>query len=643
MTIDLIRAAIARRSAGRLDEAVALVELAASRDASLSEALATLLHDRGNFRLGKGDLSGALADFGRAADLSPIDAWSVFNIGVIQERLGRPGEAERKYREALERDSVLWPAWNNLMLIFRRSGRLADACRAGRIAHALHPDFYEVLVNLGDTFTVAGRIDDSIRSLRRALGEKAEPGEALSCCGLALGLAGNIGAGLTALRRSATLNPGGRDVWNNLATVIPSGSEVIVSLQRAHALAPDDASIHSNLIFALTYVADGDDRRPQTEAVRWGARHAPLIAAPSFANRRDPERRLRVAYLSVDFRSHPIAFSIEALFCGHDRSEVEVIAYSATPIRDAVSARLAGTVDAWRDVAGHSSVAIADRLRADEIDVLVVVAGHAGSNPLKVAAFRPAPVQVSLYDVVTSGVDAVDAWVTDAVLHPAGTTEPFVEALVRVPCLHLHLPPEDAPPPRRDGAEGVVFGSLGNPIKLSPLILDAWRQVLDSVPGSTLLLKYKNRFADPVVQAPIRAMLGDRVRFLGGDVGRSDHLALWNQVDIALDSYPFNGSTTTFEALWMGVPVVTLAGNRFVSRICADFLERVGLGDLVAGDVDGYVERAAALARDRARLMDLRRDLRSRVAASAICDARANARSLEIVYRDLWRAWCNRP
>lgn len=643
MTIDLIRAAIARRSAGRLDEAVALVELAASRDASLSEALATLLHDRGNFRLGRADLPGALADFSRAADLSPIDAWSVFNVGVIEERLGHLDAAERKYQEALRRDPHLWPAWNNLMLIFRRSGRLADSSRAGRIAHALHPDFYEVLVNLGDTLTVAGRIDDSIRWLRRALGEKPEPAEALNCRGLALGLAGDIGAGLASLRRSAALNPGAREVWNNLATVIPSANDVIVSLQRAHAIAPDDASVHSNLIFALTYVATGDDWRPQVEAVRWGARHAPSAPVPGFTNRRDPDRRLRVAYLSVDFRSHPIAFSVEALFRGHDRGEVEVIGYSATSISDAVSVRLASVADAWRDVAGLSPGAIADRLRADEIDVLVVVAGHAGANPLRVAGFRPAPVQVSLYDVITSGVGAVDAWITDGVLHPTDSTEPFVEKLVRVPCLHLHLPPADAPPSRREGADCVVFGSFGNPIKLSPMMLDAWRRLLDAVPGSTLVLKYKNRFASPVLQAPIRAALGDRVRFLGGDVGRSDHLALWNQIDIALDTYPFNGSTTTFEALWMGVPVVTLAGDRFVSRICADFLERVGLGDLVAADVAGYVGRAAELASDRGRLADLRRDLRSRIAGSAICDARANAKSLESAYRDLWRTWCERP
>lgn len=643
MTIDLVRAAIARRKAGRIDEAVALIEIAAAADASLSESLATLLHDRGNGRMGDGNLEGALDDFRRATKLSPIDAWSTFNVGVIEERFGRRVEAEAAYREAIARDPILWTAWNNLMLLLKRSGRLAEAQQAGRVAHAAQPTFYEVLVNLGDTSVLSGRIDDGMRQLGRACLLKPEPWEALSGRGLAAGLAGDIGPAVAALRQSISLNPAAREAWNNLSTALPTAPEVIVALQRAHALAPDDAAIHSNLIFALTYVAAADDRRPQLEARRWGARQAPPQPPPVFANRRDPDRRLRVAYLSVDFRSHPIAFSIEAVFRGHDRTEVEVIAYSATAIPDGVSRRLAGAVDAWRDVAGHSPAQIAERLRDDEIDILVVVAGHAGANPLKVAGFRPAPVQVSLYDVVTSGVAAMDAWITDPVLHPEATTEPFVEKLVRLPCLHLHLPPEDAPVPQRQASGTVVFGSLGNPIKLSPAIIEAWRRILDAVPGATLVLKYKNRFASPAMQAPLRAVLGDRVRFRGGDVGRSDHLALWNEIDVALDSYPFNGSTTTFEALWMGVPVVTLAGDRFVSRICADFLERVGLTDLVAHDVDGYVARAVSLAGDRARLADLKSRLRSRIAASVVCDAKANARSLEQAYRELWRAWCCRP
>ena len=644
MTFNLVTAAIARRHAGQLDEAVALLEVAAAAaGGALDFGLGSMLHERGNARLGRRDLVGAGEDFRRAVALSPEDAWSAFNLGIVEEHLGRRADAEAAYRVAVARDPLLAPAWNNLLLLEKASGRVGEALRAGRISHAADPSFYPALVNLGDLAGTVGRIGEAVYLLRRASVLSPDGWEALAGCGLVHGMAGNVEAALTALRRAIVLMPAARLAWNNLSMAAPSAEEVIVALRRAHAIAPDDTVVHSNLIFALTYVAEGDDNRPEIEARRWGARHAPPRPAPIFANSRDPERRLRVAYLSTDFRSHPIAHNATALFSGHSRDQVEVMAYSATATPDGVSRLVAGTVDVWRDVAGRSDAEIADLLRADGVDILAVMAGHAGANPLKVAGFRPAPVQVSMYDVTTSGVCDMDAWLTDPVLHPPGTTERFVESLVYVPFFTVHPPADDAPEPRWQAGGPPVFGSFNNPIKLSPALLGAWRRILDAVPGATLVLKYKNRFGSPMIQAPVRAALGDRVRFASGDRSRSDHLALWNEIDVALDSSPFNGSTTTFEALWMGVPVVTLAGANFVGRISASFLSHVGLSDLAAEDLDGYVDRAVALVGNRARLAALRTGLRARVAASTLCDAKAHAQALEAVYRDLWRSWCARP
>ena len=642
MTYNLVQAALARRHAGRLDEAIALLEAAAAVDGSLYNGLGSMLHERGNSRLGCGDVAGAGDDFRRAVAFSPADSWSAFNLGIVEERLGRREEAEAAYRVAIERDPLLAHAWNNLLLIEKTRGHVDEALRAGRRAQAAEPSFYEALVNLGDLTAAAGRVGEAVRLLRRCSALRPDAWEALVGRGLAHAMAGEIEAALAALHQAIALNPSARMAWNDLSMAAPSSSEAIIALQRAHALAPDDAVVHSNLIFSLTYVAEAGDMRPEIEARRWGARHAPPRPSPDFANSPDPERRLRVAYLSADFRSHPVAYSVQALFSGHSRDQVEVMAYSATPTSDGVSRTLAKTVDVWRDVAGRTEAEIADLLRRDGVDILAVVAGHAGANPLKVAGFRPAPVQLSMYDVTTSGVAAMDAWLTDPVLHPAATAERFVETLVYVPCFCVHLPPDDAPAPQRQAGGPPVFGSFNNPIKLSPALLDAWRRILDAAPGSTIVLKYKNRFGSPLIQAPIRAALGDRARFASGDRGRSDHLALWNEVDVALDSYPFNGSTTTFEALWMGVPVVTLAGAHFVSRISASFLAQVGLSDLVTRDLDAYVDRAVALAGDRARLAALRAGLRTRVAASPLCDAKTHAQALEAAYRGLWRAWCAR-
>jgi predicted O-linked N-acetylglucosamine transferase (SPINDLY family) len=187
-----------------------------------------------------------------------------------------------------------------------------------------------------------------------------------------------------------------------------------------------------------------------------------------------------------------------------------------------------------------------------------------------------------------------------------------------------------------------VFGSFNNPLKLGRDVLAAWARILEAVPGARLMLKYKNRFASPLVQAPFRRAFGSRVEFLSGDVGRSEQLGLWNQVDVALDPFPFNGSTTSFEALWMGVPVVTLAGDRFVGRVGASLLAAVGLDELVARDTSGYVELARSLADDRPRLARLRAGLRDRVAASRLCRPVEYARSVEAAYRRLWRNWCSR-
>ncbi|MSP49090.1 MAG: hypothetical protein EXQ95_07155 [Alphaproteobacteria bacterium] len=642
MSTELVRAALARRQAGKLDEAAALLERAAAADRSLLPALGAIQFERGNARLGEGDIDAAAVAFGQATAFLVDDPASAFNLGVAEERRGRRAEAEAAYRVALSRDPLLASAWNNLLLLAKAAGRIPDAVRAGRAALRAAPAFYEALVNLGELQAVLGQTGEARHLLGRASATVSMPWAALSGLGLAEALAGRIEAALAALHKSLALNPSGRGTWNNLATAVPELADVMEALGRTLALAPDDAAAHSNLIFALAYVPEADGGRRLGEAMSWGARHASPRPPPTFANPRDSDRRLRVGYLSGDLRQHPIAYNVEDLLRCHDRRQVEVVAYSSTTTADAATRRIAGAVDLWRDVAGRTEAETAAAIRADGVDVLVVLAGHAGSNPLAVAGFRPAPVQVSFHDVSTSGVDAIDAWLTDPILHPADTPELFVETLVRLPSFYLHRPPGEAPVPEPRGVGPIIFGSFNNPLKLGPAVLDAWARILDAVPGTRLLVKYKNRFASPLVQAPVRHALGDRVDFLVRDVSRAEQLGLWNLVDIALDPFPFNGSATSFEALWMGVPVVTLAGDRFVGRVGASLLAQVGLGRLVASDTAGYVDRAVALASDRPALAGLRAGLRDRIAASPLCDAEAYARNVEAAYRDLWRAWCDR-
>jgi predicted O-linked N-acetylglucosamine transferase (SPINDLY family) len=361
---------------------------------------------------------------------------------------------------------------------------------------------------------------------------------------------------------------------------------------------------------------------------------------------------LKLGYLSADFREHPIAWNVMGLLERHDRRQFEVSLYSAVAAPDPTSRRLQSLADRWCEVADVGAAALADRLVADGIDILVLLAAHTAGNRPVLAAYRPAPVQVAFHGIGSTGLEAVGYWLTDSVLHPPDTGERFTESLVRLPCFYLHRPPEPSPepsPPPHLAAASLTFGSCNNPAKLSERTIAVWAEVLRRVPNSRLLLKYVDRFRDTLVAARIvrrfaaHGIDASRLILEGGLLDRQAQLRLLDRIDIALDPFPFNGSTTSFEALWMGVPVVTLSGDRFVGRVGASLLEQVGLGDLVARNEADYVAIAERLAGDAPRLSGLRGDLRARVRSSALVDAAGHALAIEAAYRSMWRHWCASP
>jgi predicted O-linked N-acetylglucosamine transferase (SPINDLY family) len=340
----------------------------------------------------------------------------------------------------------------------------------------------------------------------------------------------------------------------------------------------------------------------------------------------------------------------------HDRRAFAVTCYASIAVADEYTRRFREASVHWRDISRLDDAQAAAMIRRDAIDIVVLVAGHTAGNRPLVAARRPAPVQVSLYDLTTTGLDTIDAWITDPYLHPADTAERFTEKLVRVPFLHLHEPPDPTPavvPPPVLESGAITFGSCNNPAKLTSEVLDIWARILVETPGSRLLLKYQDRFSDLGLQRRVaaafaaRGVVRDRLVFGHGRLDRPRQLATLNRVDIALDPFPFNGSNTTFEALWMGVPVIALAGRRFLGRVSASMLHVLDLDDCIAATPAGYVETAKSWAASHRRLADLRERLRRRIAASPLCDPATYARNVENVYRELWRTWCrgslNRP
>jgi glycosyltransferase involved in cell wall biosynthesis len=394
----------------------------------------------------------------------------------------------------------------------------------------------------------------------------------------------------------------------------------------------------------------GADRQRLFDAHRlWGQRFAPpALARPDHTNDRDPKRRLRIGYLTADLCSHSVAYAFDALLQGHDRKAVEVIGYGNVHTPDRMTDYLIPKFDTYRSVYGMEDAAAADLIREDRIDILVAVAGHSSNHRLKVMAYKPAPIQVDLGGINTTGMTQVDYRFTDHRLDPPGAGTWCVEQSVYLPGGALrYATPQNAVdvgtlPALRNGY--VTFCSFNNHLKINDQVIALWAQVLRTCPESRLILKFKAA-ADEVLRTQFRNQFAargideQRLTFLGW-LPHNEHWQWYNQADIALDTYPFNGCITTLEALWMGVPTISLAGPLWVSRQGLSVLTGVGLESFVAETPEAFVGKALALADNLKALGILRSTMRQRLRESPLCDCRGFARDLENAFRDAWRHWC---
>jgi predicted O-linked N-acetylglucosamine transferase (SPINDLY family) len=385
------------------------------------------------------------------------------------------------------------------------------------------------------------------------------------------------------------------------------------------------------------------------EAIAGDARAANPIVPP-FSNSADPERRLRVAYLSPDFRYHAVSFFFEPLLAHHDRDAVEFYCYAEVEHPDAVTAALQQIGGIWRNTHGLDDAALRAQLRADAIDIAIDLAGHTGHSRLSAFALKPAPVTATwLGYAATTGLPTIDWRITDARADPPGQEQFHAEQLLRLPetflCYRFYgaVVPDVTPPPAATRG-AITFGSFNNPLKMSPPTIAAGAQILAAVPGARLVLKsllfvepsrrqhFLERFAAHGI-APARLELREPLPDM------TDHLRSYAEIDIALDPFPYNGTTTTCEAMWMGVPMVNLIGDRHAGRVGFDLLSQVGMAELAMPDVDAYIAKAVALAGDVPLLARLRQELRERMRESPLCDAAAFARAFEAGLRRMWRQW----
>ena len=538
----------------------------------------------------------------------------------------------------------------------QRAGNLEAAEAAYRIVLGIEPNQPDALHLLG---LVAHQRQDQLQAVElitRAIAFQPDTAIFHNSLAAALERLLRLSEAVAHYRRAIAIKPEYAQAWTNLGIALQRQSrldEAAAAYERALALEPDNRSTHSHLLFCRSHAADADPEGLAREHFAWAKRHADAL--PPIGDHLgwdfDPERRLRIGYVSPDFRHHPVASFIEPLIAAHDRAAVEVVCYSDAARHDEVSERIEGLADGWHETRALSDEEFARRIHDDAIDVLVDLAGHTRDHRLLAFARRPAPVQVTyLGYAATTGLAAIDYRITDRWADPQGRTEQLhSEALVRLPHGFLcYQPPPYAPPPpprpRREPGR-VAFGSYNKASKLTPDVIALWARILIDLPESSLVLKSVS-FSDETAQHDFRerfALLGvspDRLELLPPVALPSEHLALYERIDIALDPFPYHGATSSCEALWMGTPVVSLAGESHAGRVGVSILHAAGLEELVAESPEDYLAIATGLARDPERLAELHATLRDRVAASPLCDASATARDFEDGYRRIWRDRC---
>jgi protein O-GlcNAc transferase len=577
------------------------------------------------------------------------EAWN--NRGNTFLRLARPSEALESYDRALTVSPGYAEALNNRGVALHDLRRFAEAVSSFDHALKARPNYAEAFSNRGAALLALGNAAHALESFDRALGFNPDYAEALFNRGNALVGLKRYETAIASYDRATAIRPDYAKALNNRGNALKDQGrleEAVTSYRQALIVKPDYADAHSNLLFAMHYMDGVSNADLLAEARRYGERCAVKEIPKTFLNDRSPTRRLRIGYVSGDFHSHPIGFFSSQVLETHSRSAFEIFCYSNNPKIDHVTNRLRAAADNWRTIADLSDDDAYELIARDRIDILIDLSGHTARNRLPVFALRAAPVQASWLGYPgTTGLPAIDYLIMDKFAVRSHEDHWYSEKVVRLPHSRYcysppnYAPPQVDPPSLRRGF--VTFGSFNNIAKASLEVVKLWAGVLDAVPNSRMLFKWsslddaatRGRFSSALNAAGIQSK---QLEFQQSS-HHAELLTQYGEVDIALDTFPYGGGFTTCEAFWMGVPVVTLTGDRAASRHVLGAFYDLGLSDCVANSAREYVERASALARDPARLSSLRRSLRTSMAASPLADGRRFTPALELAYRLMWERW----
>ena len=584
---------------------------------------------------------------------------ATFLIGLIHEKRGELAAALERMERAIALNRGIAGYHALIAPVLTALGRNTDAIAAATEALRLQPNYSDALINLGNAYLAKKQTNPAIDAYRRAIELANCPLSAHNNLARALHIRGQLDDAVALLRHIIKLNPNVAEFHVNLANALKDQgriTEAIDAYRAAVRLAPDNASIHSALLYSLWFDPTQSKTQILEEHQRWNAQHTQKLPALSPSPGTPGEgrgegglqvadNRRRIGYLSPDLRHHVSGYLLERILAHHDHEHFEVFCYSTTATPDTFTDQLKLHTDTWHDTAHLSDEALAQQIRADQLDILIDVTNHMAGNRALVLARRPAPIQVNyLAYPATSGQSAIDYRITCDLLDP--TDDQYsTESLIRMPNTFWCYGPSPTSPAPNDlpaGSNGFfTFGSLNAYAKVNDKVVALWCEVLSAIPNSKLILlipggaQGNKQAADRFTR---RGIAADRISFVDHRP-RDEYLAYFKEIDLHLDPFPYTGHTTSLDSIWMSVPFVTLKGDSGISRAGECILTNVGLADFIAPTKQRYLELCVQLAGDLPRLAALRRELRHRMQRSPLTDAAAFTRNLEAAYKTMWKTY----
>jgi protein O-GlcNAc transferase len=638
---------------GKIDDAIKAYKLAISLNPDHAESHSKL----GAALFSKGRKEDALLAITHALKIQPDSFDANFAMGTALYKMERYEEAIDFLQEAVKLNPDFSQAHYNLGTALKYNHNYTDAIKHLQKSLKLTPDNAEALNNLGLTLLDIGEINDGVLCLRQASALNPESAESLYNLGLGLDKQNRISDAISCYQKAIALKPDFSSAYNNMANLLKDQgrlTEALACYYKALELKPVNAAgTHSNILLMIQYTEPIYPDMIYGQHQRWAKIYASPLKTLIFnhTNDRNPERKLNIGYVSPDFRIHSVAYFIESIVESHNREHFEIFCYSNLDRPDNKTIEFKNLADHWQDISGMSDSDAVELIKNDCIDILVDLSGHTGNNRITLFARKPAPVQITYLGYPnTTGLDTIDYRISDAWTDPPGSNDHLhTEKIIRLPHGFLcYKPPEESPSVKALPASisgYITFGCFNNRSKISDRTIGIWSEILKLVPDSKLILKATAFYDEPTKNYVLelfdqRGISADRIKVYGNIPSKNGHLDLYNSVDIGLDTFPYNGTTTTCEALWMGVPVIALKGDIHISRVSHSILSNIGLAELVAETTDEYILKAVELAGNMERVNNLRRNLRSMMKNSHLMDKENFTRTLEQEYRAMWRRWC---